>query len=133
MSYDRYSYTPPLPDAPENSVNAFLKLVNSVNDRTSPKVVIEGDEQSLTELIQKAAKQQKEFQDAHIKAKAIHDDAYYKEKLHTSALLAEAKLEEDPDYYAYISNARLQQELNKAFHDAGGDDYDGDGTMIVSM
>lgn len=114
ISYERqYPYNQ---DNPENAVNAFLKLVDSVNKEYG--IHVEADSagkengQSLTELIQKAANQQKVYQ---------------------NAVIAEAKAHKDPDYYKYISMHKLTSELNEAFHEAGGTDYDGDDIKIINI
>ena len=126
VTYERqksYQYNQTVPG---NSIDAFLKLVGDVNKKYGIDIEMDpssaqyqqkygksGDISDLTSLIQKAAMQQNIYQEV---------------------TLAEARSNNDPDYWKYNSMHRLQSELNEAFHDMGGEDFDGDdGTMIVHI
>ena len=89
-----------------------------------------GDMSDLTSLIQKAAMQQQIFANVEI----THSPQYNEDKIHTAALLAEAKANDDKNFYRYMCEETFQREVNKVLRDTCGCDFDGDeGTMIVHL
>ena len=114
MDYDHYEDSSYITDSEPSghSIDAFLELVKTINEKTSQedncltaelkKSVDEKDGESftdLTELIQKAAE---------------------KQKIHQIATVAEAKVEHDHDYYKYITMHNLSSDLNQVLHDFTG-------------
>lgn len=61
------------------------------------------------------------------------DSATKQQTMYQLAALAEAKANGDPDYIKYLQACNLNEEVHKALEDIGGEDYDGDGTMIVQI
>ena len=142
VTYEKQNSYPYNQTVPGNSIDAFLKLVGDVNKKYGIDIEMDpssaqyqqkygnsGDMSDLTSLIQKAAMQQQIFENVEI----THSPQYNEDKIHTAALLAEAKAIGDPDYIKYLQACNLNEEVHKALEDIGGEDYDGDGTMFVQI
>ena len=118
MDYDHYVDSSCITDSEPSghSIDAFLELVRTVNEKTSS-----GDNSNLsyltTEMKESVGEKDGEsFTDL----TELTQEAAKKQKIHQAATLAEAKVEHDNDYYKYITMHNLASDLNQVLHDFTG-------------